>query len=367
MVSEEKAQINKLRFITKYRKQFLKLAENTTPRSKLDFIDEDKNFKRNFIRYYPHYNNSLKISLQREALMENIQIKIDDFELEKASAEESICFLTDAQTEQRMSLEKFIKSKEIEIKRYSKIWRKINRKFKYRLKESYFDNTLVNDWILLRNIIDNKKKTSAMMDIISRQILEIVKRQIKGKRFHQFGVPEEDLIQDLMFACMSASEKFDPSKGKKGRESFNYFSHICIKAGQMVTIKNSNRFKQEVADSDMVYDTLTGIENMNDDTVSMVGNRGRIPTIQIEKNDDALELFYNYFMELFNKKERMQLLLQILIHYVLNVNRFDFKKNKFVNYAKSHGFTSAYVNKFLNHMRIQKEKFKKDNMLDDLF
>lgn len=327
----------KTKFTKKYQVKLKKFSELLTPEAKRDFLIKYEEFTKEFRKFYPRYFQYIKVTLQREILLNKMKL---EFELIKEE------------------LHKATGTKEFKAiqKRYKKIFRivrKLNKRLRYRLRESYFDNHMVNDWIICYNATSQQEFVYA--DLISNQVDEIIIRQINRYRFNKFSTEKDDLVQELRLACHQALQKFDLSKGKLGREAFNYFSLICVKAGRMTTTRQSNRNRHEMADSDLVADAL-GDENSG----TMMNEEILLAT----ENNDTLGSFYHYFHGLFDRRERMQLLLQILIYYLLKISFFSFKKNEFVKYAKSYGFTPAYINKFLSIIRSNKRDFTYDLTMD---
>jgi len=332
-------------FLKKYHKKILEFAQSETINAKLAFIEEnsDPQFRSDFINVYEEYYRYLKITSNKEKLINTMNSFFESVDIFKSimKTEDDLIFFQD----------KILTFKEYEKlhKRVYKINKKLFKKYQYRIRESYYDNYMVNSFIKLYNAT----KHPTIIALLSVQVDAIIIRQINRLKFHRFNTPMEDLIQDLRAACISAIEKFDPSKGKPGRESFNYFSHICKKAGYMTTVKQSDRLKWETSESDIFtedgsfYETIESKTNYKDYYEDMLLNEHR----------DAISNFYNYYYVLFKGKERFQLLLQILIHYVLITKNLNFKKNLFVKYAKSHGFTGAFVNKFLSVIKTYKKEF----------
>ena len=334
----------------------LAFAESTTVKKKLEYLDHNIDFKIAFISVYPIYYKHLVISRQREKLIKIIESHHKEFDVTSKCIAETIKGLSKEDASLYVKDFKFqYKEEEFTkrefdkyVKRLTKLMKRMQRKYKYRLRASYFDNYLVNDWIYFYNKFNNH----VFLDLITRQVDEIIIRQVKRLKLYQFGTALDDLLQEIRVACLTALNKFDPSKGKSGREAFNYFSLICIKAGRMITLRQSDRFKQEMADSEIVADALADIVESRyyDDDAQHLLTEG----------NDMLADFYNFFYELFDRKERMQLLLQIMIRFILVNNNYSFKKNEFVRFAKSHGFTSAFINKFLTIIKANKEKFEKE-------
>ena len=345
------AEKNKINFTRKYPRALLQLAESTTARKKLELLDSKLDFMVAFINVYPAYYKYLRISIQREDLMEKVDVLLEGYE---GLRQDTISLSPDADPK-TLSVEygnQTITMKEMDkiIKRVNKLSRRMHRRYKYRLRNSYFDNYMVNDWIISYNNTGGEEKS--FLDLVIKQVDEIIIRQIKRYEFYKFGTPLDDLVQDIRLACLTALVRFDVTKGKSGREAFNYFSLICIKAGRMVTIRQNDRFKLEVADSDVVNDALADIVE------SRYYDDERWAMDHID--NDILASFYKYFYKLFDKRERMQLLLQIMVHFILDANNYSFKKNEFVKFAKSFGFTSQYINKFLTTIRNHKDRFDAD-------
>lgn len=316
----------KVRLATRYQKKLIEFAELPTCTAKVEFLKKHEQFGTDFRTIYTEYVRYLEISVEREKLQREITEMTND-------AKDIIA--------EAVTVDKAFHA---HYKRLFHISRKLNRRLKYRLRPNYFDNYLCNDWIKSFN----EDKNGVFSNLIAQQIDLIIIRQVKRLKLYQFSTPMDDLLQEIRVACLTAVNKFDPSKGKPGRESFNYFSHICKKAGFMITLRHTQRRKQETPDSDIVSETLGTLVKHRDE-----------PLFDVSMND-RLSAFYDYFHKLFDKKERMQLLLQIMLYYILNVSYFTFKKNEFVKYACSYGFTPAFVNKFLNIMKSSREKFDKD-------
>lgn len=353
-------QKEKNRKIRKYKKQFYAFAEEANPKLKLEYLNKNLYFKIEFIKIYPDYYKYLCISLQRQKWIERLTEQFEETERNYETTKYIFDQFKDAKDKGADNEKEFqewkakLKDREALYKKEKKTLKMLNRKYKYRLRDdNYFDNYLVNDWIKAYNeFADNE----IYLELVSKQVDEIIMRQIKRYRFYQFGVPMDDLFQDIRVACLGALKKFDVSKGKTGREAFNYFSHICIKAGRMITTRQTDKSKQETYDSDLVDEALLG-DNAANDKVYVPGDN---------PESDLLKQFYDYYYNMFDGKERMQLLLQIMVGFILDVKRFSFKKNDFVKYAKSFGFTSAYINEFLNRIKANKDKFKSENFLTDL-
>lgn len=336
-------------FLKKYHKKILEFAQSETINGKLSYVDNnpDEEFKNSFKEVYHEYYKYLFITSNREAWIIRINELYERINSYKPlmQTEDDYIFYKD----EILNLKEFEKLH----KRVYKINKKLYKRYQYRIRESYYDNYMVNSFIKLYNIT----KHPTIIALLSVQVEAIITRQILRLKFHRFSTPMDDLKQELMAACLSALQKFDPSKGKPGRESFNYFSHICKKAGYMTTVKQSDRLKWETSESDIFtedgsfYETIESTSNYNDYYEDLILNENR----------DAISNFYNHFYELFKGKERFQLLLQILIHYVLITKNLNFKKNLFVKYSRSHGFTSAFVNKFLNVVRSYKKSFDEFN------
>ena len=332
-------------FLKKFHKKILEFAEKETISGKLTFIDtnEDVVFKDTFKKVYHEYYKYLVITHDKEKLINAVNSCFEKIDIYKGvmQTDDDFIFYGDIV----LTYKEYDKLH----KRVSKINKKLFKKYQYRIRESYYDNYMVNSFIKLYNIT----KHPTIIALLSVQVDAIIIRQINRLKFHRFSTPMDDLIQDLRAACLSAIEKFDPSKGKPGRESFNYFSHICKKAGYMTTVKQSDRLKWETSESDIFteegsfYEAIESDKNYTD----------YYENILLNENRDAISNFYNYFYNLFKGKERFQLLLQILIHYVLFAKNLNFKKNLFVKYAKSHGFTGAFVNKFLSIIKTYKKEF----------
>lgn len=316
----------KLRFINRFQKKLVEFAELPTAVTKIEFLSKYEQFGNDFKTVYPDYYKYLVVSIEREKLLHWVA--------ERTTEMKNIMFGA-------VQVDRAFQSK---YKRMYRLNRRLAKRLRYRLRPNYFDNYLINDWINTYNACGEP----VLNDLIARQIDLIIIRQVKRLKLYQFSTPMDDLLQEIRVACLTALKKFDVSKGKPGREAFNYFSHICKKAGFMITLRHSDRKKQETPDSDMVTDTLGTMAYDRDD-----------PFADMSAND-RLGSFYEYFHAMFERKERMQLLLQILVYYVLNVSFFTFKKNDFVKFACSYGFTPAFVNKFLNIMKSNRDKFEKD-------
>jgi len=338
-------QEEEFKFLKKHHKKILLFAQSETINAKLSYIDEntDLEFKDSFKNVYSVYYEYLKITSNKEKLINTMNSYFDRIDAFRSimKSEDDLIFYND----------KILTFKEYEKlhKRIYRINKKLFKKYQYRIRESYYDNYMVNSFIKLYNITQHP----TIIALLSVQVEAIIVRQINRLKFHRFSTPMDDLKQELMAACISAIQKFDPSKGKPGRESFNYFSHICKKAGYMTTVKQSDRLKWETSESDIFtedgsfYETIESKTNYTDYYEELILNENR----------DAISNFYNYYYILFKGKERFQLLLQILIHYVLITKNLNFKKNLFVKYAKSHGFTGAFVNKFLSVIKAYKKEY----------
>lgn len=309
------------------------LAEATTHQKKLSIINGEPNFHDLMHEFYPEYCNTVKYNIDREQWIKKIDAHREEFENELKSE--------DGWEKNKEDIKR--------LKRIEKAHRKISNKMKYRLKANYFDNYLVMDWIFEYN----KYGTECYIDLVMRQVDEVVRRQITRLKLHKFGVEMDDLFQDLRAACYGAIPKFDPAKGKKAREAFNYFSLICIKAGRLTTNKHTKRSAREFCDTDLVVETLGLDTDQSDNEKEMI-------MMMQEQGADLLTKFYDYFHKLFDKRERMQLLLYILIYFILKVAYFDYNRSKFVKFAKSFGFTSAYVNKFIKIIQSHKDDFGED-------
>lgn len=344
--------MEKNKFTIKYRNELTEFARLETPQEKCDFVNKhvDENFSSGMKLLYGEYINYLTVSIQRGILTD----RINDMLLAESDnislIRERIAIESDVENIEHTT---FLKSEllfaEKKFKRLNKILKKLKRKIKYRLRASYFDNYMVTDWIVQHKEIGHP----VYMSLIFQQVDEIIIRQIKRKNLHKFSVELEDLVQDLRGACLTAIERFDESKGKTGRAAFNYFSIICIKAGRFATNRKSNRQKREIVDSVIVEEVLIGSDDTN-----VVRSKDHYYTDEdtVSFSEDLLKSFYNYYYNEFKSKDRLVLLLQLLVRYIL-LKQLTFKKSEFVKFVKSYGFTNAFIHKFLNSLKDTRSKF----------
>ena len=167
---------------------------------------------------------------------------------------------------------------------------------------------------------------------------QIILGIINAYRFTRFA-EHDDLIQEARLAVLLSihKEQYDSKKGT----IFNFISVVTARNLINYTTKINRNFKKKSdADIDVFFnnESLTFYQDFDKELLL----------------DDVLQILLEYFAE----KPRLIHLTYLLIEYYRTHRSSKFIKKHFIQFAKSHNYSSAMVNTFFE--MITRAKHKKE-------